>query len=77
MRVTPFYERIANEIRDRITSGDLQPGDKLPSISELCTHYGVSTQVIRSAMLTLRAEGLVEGHQGRGVYVRDRTQDRR
>ncbi|MGN9776015.1 GntR family transcriptional regulator [Micromonospora sp. H33] len=35
-------------------------------------HYGVSTQVIRSAMLILRAEGLVEGHQGRGVYVRER-----
>ncbi|NJP31529.1 winged helix-turn-helix domain-containing protein [Micromonospora thermarum] len=72
MPVTPYYERIANEIRDRIRSGDLKAGDKLPSISELCAHYGVSTQVIRSAMLILRAEGLVEGHQGRGVYVRER-----
>jgi GntR family transcriptional regulator len=77
MSVTPFYERIATEIRDRIKSGDLKPGDKLPSISELCAHYGVSTQVIRSAMLTLRAEGLVEGHQGRGVFVRDRTGNQR
>ena len=72
MPVTPFYERIATEIRDQIRSGDLKPGDKLPSISELCAKYGVSTQVIRSAMLILRAEGLVEGHQGRGVYVRER-----
>jgi DNA-binding GntR family transcriptional regulator len=71
MPITPFYQRIADEIRERIKSGDLRPGDKLPSTSELCTRYGVSTQVIRSVMLTLRAEGLVEGHQGRGVYVRD------
>ncbi|KXK62249.1 GntR family transcriptional regulator [Micromonospora rosaria] len=71
MSVTPFYERIANDVRDQIRSGELKPGDKLPSISELCKQYGVSTQVIRSAMLVLRAEGLVEGHQGRGVYVRD------
>jgi DNA-binding FadR family transcriptional regulator len=75
MPVTPFYERIASEIRERIKSGDLKPGDKLPSTSELCAQYGVSTQVIRSVMLTLRAEGLVEGHQGRGVYVRDRNAD--
>ncbi|MFG3577002.1 winged helix-turn-helix domain-containing protein [Micromonospora chersina] len=71
MPVTPFYERIANDIRTQIRTGELKPGDKLPSISELCAQYGVSTQVIRSAMLILRAEGLVEGHQGRGVYVRD------
>ncbi|GGM13684.1 MULTISPECIES: winged helix-turn-helix domain-containing protein [Micromonospora] len=71
MSVTPFYERIATEFRDRIRSGELKPGDKLPSISQLCQQYGVSTQVIRSAMLVLRAEGLVEGHQGRGVYVRN------
>ncbi|MBW4703520.1 MULTISPECIES: winged helix-turn-helix domain-containing protein [unclassified Micromonospora] len=73
MSVTPYYVRISDEIRERITSGDLQPGDKLPSIAQLCAQYGVSTQVIRSVMLTLRAEGLVEGHQGRGVYVRSRT----
>ncbi|MBO4209847.1 winged helix-turn-helix domain-containing protein [Micromonospora echinofusca] len=70
MPATPFYERIVNDIRTQIKSGELKPGDKLPSISELCAQYEVSTQVIRSAMLILRAEGLVEGHQGRGVYVR-------
>ncbi|WP_446212923.1 winged helix-turn-helix domain-containing protein [Micromonospora sp. IBSANI012] len=70
MPVTPFYERIANDIRTQIRSGELKPGDKLPSISELCRQSGVSTQVIRSAMLTLRAEGLVDGHQGRSVCVR-------
>lgn len=70
MPIQPHYERIADEIRNKIKSGALKPGDKLPSISELCAQYEVSTQVIRSTMLVLRAEGLVEGHQGKGVYVR-------
>lgn len=70
MSVTPFYERIASDIREQIRAGKLRPGDKLPSISQLCGQYAVSTQVIRSTMLILRGEGLVEGHQGRGVYVR-------
>lgn len=72
MPIQPYYERIADEIRSKIKSGELPPGAKLPSISELCRQYDVSTQVIRSAMLILRAEGLVEGHQGKGVYVRGR-----
>lgn len=77
MPITPFYERVANEIRDQIKSGELPPGAKLPSISQLCAKYEVSTQVIRSAMLVLRSEGLIEGHQGRGVYVRHREKDQR
>ncbi|HEX5597027.1 MAG TPA: winged helix-turn-helix domain-containing protein [Micromonosporaceae bacterium] len=75
MSITPFYERIANEIRDQIKSGELPPGAKLPSTSQLCAKHGVSTQVIRSVMLVLRSEGLVEGHQGRGVYVRHPKDD--
>nr|MDT0661565.1 winged helix-turn-helix domain-containing protein [Micromonospora sp. DSM 115978] len=70
MPIIPYYERIATEIRAKIDSGEWPPGTKLPSISQLCTQYGVSTQVIRSVMLILRGEGLVEGHQGKGVYVR-------
>lgn len=70
MRITPLYEQIANEIRDKIKTGELAPGVKLPSTSQLCAKYGVSTLVIRSVMLVLRTEGLVVGHQGRGFYVR-------
>ncbi|MDG4829481.1 winged helix-turn-helix domain-containing protein [Solwaraspora sp. WMMD1047] len=72
MPITPYYERIANEIRAKIDSGEWPPGTKLPSTSQLCAQYDVSTQVIRSVMLILRSEGLVEGHQGKGVYVRER-----
>jgi DNA-binding GntR family transcriptional regulator len=71
----PDYQRIANEIRAKISAGELKPGDRLPSISQLQKQYAVSAQPVKSALLVLQTEGLVEGHQGRGVFVVDRTKD--
>lgn len=73
--VTPIYRRIVADIRDKIRTGQLKPGDQLPSIRQLRELYKAedgtlaSTTAIRNAMLVLQSEGLVEGHQGRGVYV--------
>ena len=64
------FERVAEAIREQIRSGQLKPGDKLPSTSQLEEMHGVSYGSIRSAMLVLKAEGLVEGRPGEGVYVR-------
>jgi DNA-binding GntR family transcriptional regulator len=72
MARTPDYTRIADEIRAKITAGELKPGDKIPSISQLQRQYGVSAQPVKSALLVLQTEGFVEGHQGRGVFVVDR-----
>lgn len=66
---TPHYQRIVEDIRSRIASGDLQPGDQLPSIAQLMTNYEVGSTAVHNAMLVLKAEGLVEGHQGKGVFV--------
>ncbi|MFE9955768.1 winged helix-turn-helix domain-containing protein [Micromonospora sp. NPDC005299] len=65
----PERQRIAQDIRDKISSGEYGPGVKLPSLREMSAHYGVSAEPVRSALLILQAEGLVEGHQGKGVYV--------
>ncbi|MEV4760888.1 winged helix-turn-helix domain-containing protein [Micromonospora sp. NPDC049559] len=62
-------QRIAQDIRDRIASGEYGPGAKLPSLRELTARYGVSAEPVRSAILILQAEGLLEGRQGKGVYV--------
>jgi GntR family transcriptional regulator len=69
---TPHYQRIVEDITRRIESGELSPGDKLPSTSELQKQYNVSTTAVRNAMLVLRQANLVEGHQGKGVFVVDR-----
>jgi GntR family transcriptional regulator len=68
----PAYRRIAEDIRQQIATGALAPGDVLPSEAELREQYGVSNTVVRNALLILKAERLVEGRQGSGVYVADR-----
>ena len=56
-------------LKDMILAGDLAPGAKLPSEAELIEEYAVSRTVVREAVTRLRAEGLVETHQGRGSFV--------
>ncbi|MFD0855858.1 GntR family transcriptional regulator [Actinomadura adrarensis] len=64
--------QIADELRKAIRSGDLSPGDKLPSERELVERYGTSVQTARQAVRLLKTEGLVVGLPGRGVFVRER-----
>lgn len=63
---------IADGIRAQIKSGELGPGDKLPSTSELCRQHDVSAIVVRQAINALKIEGLVEGVGGVGVFVAER-----
>jgi DNA-binding FadR family transcriptional regulator len=66
---TTLAQRVVSGLKERILSGDLAPGSKLPSESELIAAYAVSRTVVREAVTRLRAEGLVETFQGRGSFV--------
>ncbi|MEU9120177.1 GntR family transcriptional regulator [Streptomyces sp. NPDC048506] len=63
------YEEIANSLRRRITDGEFEPGDLLPSSRDLCEQWAVSRATTIKAMDALRADGLVTPHQGRGFSV--------
>lgn len=69
----PFYRQVAADLRAQIEAGTLRPGDRLPSIQQLREIYGVSATVIQWAMVELKAQGLVIGQPGRGVYVAERA----
>lgn len=66
------FRQIAGHFREAIRRGDLGPGDKLPSETELIDHYGVARMTVRQALGDLKAEGLVVAEHGRGVFVRAR-----
>lgn len=68
---TPAYVEIAESLREQIRSGELAKGAKLPSERELTEQFGVSGITARSAVATLRNEGLVESIRGKGAFVRD------
>ncbi|MFF3875088.1 GntR family transcriptional regulator [Streptomyces sp. NPDC001978] len=69
--MTPMYVQLANVLRDRIRRGEIPIGRRLPSQSELEAETGgtVSRRTIKSAIEVLAAEGLVQGVQGKGVFV--------
>lgn len=69
MPETPAYQRIIDDIRAQIASGELKPGDRLPTKSELAASYEVSTQPVEMALRLLQAEGLLLGRQGKAVFV--------
>ncbi|MFC7382842.1 GntR family transcriptional regulator [Sphaerisporangium rhizosphaerae] len=70
----PPYRQIANALRERIMSGDIPPGRRIPSLVELEAQFEVARDTLRKAVKVLKDEGLVETIQGMGVYVRPRDQ---
>ena len=62
-------QTVVDGLKERILSGELVPGAKLPSEAELIAEYAVSRTVVREAVLRLQTEGLVETFQGRGSFV--------
>jgi GntR family transcriptional repressor for pyruvate dehydrogenase complex len=67
--VTRSYEQVVEQIQDGIRSGELKPGQRLPTERELGETFGVSRGVIREALKVLVSMGLVESRQGSGNYV--------
>lgn len=70
--------RLSDEVFRRLTamiaSGELQPGELLPSVRVLGQTFTVSSRVAREAMAALAARGLVQIQQGRGCFVAPRDQ---
>jgi GntR family transcriptional regulator len=64
------YLRIAGILRADITSGRIPPGGRLPSESQLMIRHDVSRSVVKWAIAVLKADGLADGRQGVGVFVR-------
>lgn len=60
---------LTGALRDAIAAGEIAIGEKLPSEAALTVQYGVSRTVVREAIASLRADGLVEARQGAGVFV--------
>lgn len=66
---TPAYKRIQGEIRNRIASAGLKPGDAVASERELAKTHKVSLMTARHALAGLEHEGIVERRLGAGTFV--------
>ncbi|BBH24988.1 putative HTH-type transcriptional regulator YbgA [Paenibacillus baekrokdamisoli] len=66
---TPLYHVVKTLIEIAITSGNYQPGDQLPTESQLCEQYTVSRTTIRLALQQLEFEGMIHRIQGKGTFI--------
>ncbi|MFI9392119.1 GntR family transcriptional regulator [Streptomyces bauhiniae] len=69
-----LHERIAADLRDEITSGDLAAGASLPSTVQLKDRFDASNATIQKALQLLKDERLVVGRAGAAVTVREHRQ---
>ena len=60
----PAYQQLADELRADITSGRLQPGERLPPEPELCVRTGVSRSTVREALRLLSSQHLIVTTRG-------------
>ncbi|MCB0229936.1 MAG: FadR family transcriptional regulator, partial [Anaerolineae bacterium] len=65
-----LYERVVEQILVMIQNGAWSQGDRLPPERDLAEAFAVSRTVVREAIKTLEARGVLETLTGSGVYVR-------
>ena len=65
---TPKYQELTEQLRLQIVSGEIAPGQKLPSENTLSAQYQVSRQTVRKTLAILQNEGYIYAEHGRGTF---------
>ena len=71
----PLYVQIRDQLRAMVHTGELRPGDRIPASRELAHSLGVHRTTVANAYAELESEGLIEGHVGRGTFIRNGAAD--
>jgi GntR family transcriptional regulator len=66
---TPMYAQIQAQLLEMIRTGQLQPGDLLPSEEELSRIHGISRMTARQALQSLKNQGFAMRQKGKGTFV--------
>jgi DNA-binding transcriptional regulator YhcF (GntR family) len=74
---TPLYAQIASRLRVAVASGELNPGDALPSVRQLASRLRINPATVVQAYRELEVEGLVSTKQGAGTFVQKVAADRK
>jgi len=71
----PKFVKISELIIDKIQSGELLPGDKVPSENEMIHNFGVSNTTARKSLQLIESKGYAQRIKGKGTFVLNRTED--
>lgn len=73
----PIYLQIRNQIVTMIASGDLQPGEKLPTVRALSAQIGINPMTVNKAYAVLKSEGYIKAGRRSGASVSGERNEKR
>lgn len=68
----PKYFTLMEELKEKIISGRIQPGEKLPSENQFTVQYSLSRHTVRKALSLLEQEGYIEAYHGKGTFCSEK-----
>ncbi len=71
----PIYMQLVDRIKQMVVSGQLQPGQQLPTMRQLATDLRINYNTVGRAYLILDEEGIISTQQGRGTYITQRLDE--
>ena len=71
----PIYKQLVEQFEDAIRSGELSPGEQIPSMNDFAIQLGISKETVKKAYGILREKGLLVPRQGKGFYVGEASAD--
>ena len=67
----PIYTQVVEQVKQQVVSGELQPGDQLPTVRALALELRVNFNTVARAYRLLDEAGIISTQQGRGTYILD------
>mgnify|MGYP002682291361 CR=1 FL=1 len=71
----PIYVQLVDRIKQMVVTGQLQPGQQLPTIRQLAADLRINYNTVGRAYSILDEEGIISTQQGRGTYITRRLDE--
>jgi DNA-binding transcriptional regulator YhcF (GntR family) len=66
----PPFEQLRTQVAAMTAAGELEPGQKLPTVRQLAADLGLAANTVARAYRELEADGVISTHGRRGTFVR-------
>lgn len=68
-RGAPIYQQIVHQVKHLVASGDLSPGQQMPTLRQLAQQLRVNVNTVARAYEILDKDGVISTQQGRGTFI--------
>jgi GntR family transcriptional regulator len=72
----PFYRQIIDHVKSAIVTGNITPGDRLPTVRQLAVDLSINPNTVSRAYMELELTGLVDTQMGSGTFISHQKVDR-